>query len=239
MHIGRAPFRACEQRWDEMQPVGDGRRTCARCERRLVDFRGLSLDEIAEIHAASEVPLCGAYAPEQITGAPRFNLPRLLTLGVGATLLSSPAAGQTPQRPTSPTPEDSALGRVAAEHAAGDTLIETTVLRVAVRDSATGAGVPNVMVSVEGSPRRTLTDSQGVARIQFSRGGPAAVVLRTAILGYEAERTPVVMRGKSPETQIVLRRSRIEIVGVIPRSVRPPWWKRFLRSIGILSTPAR
>jgi hypothetical protein len=238
MRIGRAPFRACDQPWDEMEPVGDGRRTCARCERRLVDFRGLSLDEVAQIHAASEVPLCGAYAPEQITGAPRFNLPRLVTLGVGATLLSSPGSAQT-QRPTPPSPQDSVLARVAEEPASGDTLIETKVLRVAVRDSATGAGVPNVMVSVEGSPRRTLTDSQGVARIQFPRGAPAAVVLRAAILGYEPDRTPVVMRGTSPEAQIVLRQSRIEYVGVIVRRVRPPWWKRFLRSIGILSTPTR
>ena len=73
-----------------------------------------------------------------------------------------------------------------------------------VVDSATGLGLPDVSVSVEGSERGTVTDSGGYYRVRQVRSGPWAVRFRR--IGYRAAtiRSIVVRSGETARIDVAL-----------------------------------
>ncbi|MCT4665257.1 MAG: carboxypeptidase-like regulatory domain-containing protein [Flavobacteriales bacterium] len=55
----------CEQSWEQMTEVKGGR-LCAKCQNVLIDFRKMSLREIAQVHVFSKDPVCGVYTDFQL-----------------------------------------------------------------------------------------------------------------------------------------------------------------------------
>lgn len=66
-------IKKCKQIWDDMKVV-DGGRLCQKCQNVLIDFRGMSDDEIAFHHINSDKPVCGLYDDERLYGNPNFNI---------------------------------------------------------------------------------------------------------------------------------------------------------------------
>jgi hypothetical protein len=178
-----------------MQPTGDGRRWCARCERRITDFRGMSDGEIRLVHARSDAPVCGVYDEAQLRPAappPSPPRPRLVTLALGATLLSGTASAQaatTERHPSTVQPADASTrprdGRAAPAKAPTPAHADSFVVRGTVR-TVNGRPIRDAVVLVEGTTLHVQTDSLGgyelhvgdraalppVLRLRFAQVGP-------------------------------------------------------------------
>lgn len=189
-----------------MAPV-EGGRQCARCDRRLVDFRAASDDQIARAHAESEAPVCGAYSPEQVArwAGPR---PILVSLTLGASLLGAAAAAQA-------EPPSAVHAELSANAARLDQ--DTLVVRGVVRDSA-GAPLSGVVVSVEGTPVRAITDPAGryTVRVPGPRDEAAPVRLRFGLIGYAGREVEVGVAPDGPAVaDVVMTREVLYLEGIM------------------------
>ncbi len=84
-------LKSCNQDWKSMKEGVSGR-VCSKCEKEIIDFRNMSLPELATVHALSDSPVCGVYSKEQLSNhdaesrkslRPNFIKPLLIaSLGV-------------------------------------------------------------------------------------------------------------------------------------------------------------
>ncbi|HYW09842.1 MAG TPA: carboxypeptidase regulatory-like domain-containing protein [Longimicrobium sp.] len=184
----------------------EGGRQCARCDRRLLDFRGASDDQIVRAHAENDAPVCGAYSPEQVA---RWANPRpiLVSLTLGASLLGAASAAHAASAPAG---VHSAL---SVSHRDADTLI----VRGVVSDSA-GAPLRGVLVRVEGAPVQTVTDSRGryTIRVPGPRDPATPVRLRFGLIGYMGRNVEIGAAPDEPAVvDVVLTRAELHIVGIV------------------------
>lgn len=99
--------KVCNQKWDQMQPHGVAR-LCSQCDHIVHDFRDMSLEEIAKVHATSKGKICGTYDKRTLAQAqeipymnPTCSPWKHLTTATVALLMSSQIAGQ--EKPINPT----------------------------------------------------------------------------------------------------------------------------------------
>ena len=59
----------CSKSWDNMSENACGR-FCQSCQKTVIDFRQMSLEEIAAVHRASKKQVCGIYQQAQIQPKP-------------------------------------------------------------------------------------------------------------------------------------------------------------------------
>lgn len=217
--------RPCSESWSAMTPV-EGARLCARCDRRVIDFRGATDDEIARAHRESDARICGAYSPEQHA---RWSgsLPILLPLALGATLLGGDAAAQ--QIPT-PAAHDSAAMRAGAPDAE-----EFATVAGTVRDS-TGNPLSGVSIHVAGTSLRTVSDSVGRYTIRVRRPMRYAPHPRIqfARIGFQlVEARPALEPNAARPLDVVLHASRIQLDGiVVTAQTRRSIWDRIREALG-------
>jgi hypothetical protein len=217
--------RPCSESWGAMTPV-EGARLCARCDRRVIDFRDATDEEIARAHRESDTRICGAYSTEQHA---RWSgsLPILLPLALGATLLGGDAAAQ--QIPT-PVAHDSAAARAGAPDAE-----EFATVAGTVRDS-TGNPLSGVSIYIAGTSLRTVSDSVGRYTIRVRR--PIRYAPRPRIqfarIGFQlVEASPELEPGVARPLDVVLHAARIQLEGIVvtahaPRSI----WGRIRDALG-------
>jgi hypothetical protein len=55
----------CGENWLDMRPTQDGR-ICAKCNKKIYDFRKKSWNEIENLHLNSSQPVCGTYSEKQL-----------------------------------------------------------------------------------------------------------------------------------------------------------------------------
>ncbi|HET7462418.1 MAG TPA: carboxypeptidase regulatory-like domain-containing protein [Longimicrobium sp.] len=222
----------CDQDWETMEKLPDGRRLCARCHHPVTDFRGMSKYEITLLHAMSEERVCGVYSPEHLAPvAPpqpgRFRS-GLVTLTLGASLLAARADAQSAQPPAteqaqlprdaSPAKSDEQAPAPAPAAAQTDTL----VIRGTVRDAASGAGVSQAMVGIVergGIRRSAVTDAAGGYTLRLPDPGDGEVLLHFARIGYQT--ITVRVRGNRHEVHHDVRMSS-SVVGLMGIVVRTP-----------------
>lgn len=218
---------SCTQRWEELEPAENGTRLCSRCHQHVTDFRGMSYDEVMLAHALAGGRICGVYDESQLRGdTPRRPTapPRLVTLALGATLLSGTAAAQSSSPPSTPTvqtpltpPRVPAADAEAAQPSPAPT--DTFVIRGTVRDEE-GRPLHGAMIVVEGQAnRRAWTDSLGTYTLKFDERRPGeSVRLRFIQLGRDG--VIVDVPRKLPEMQIdaTLEPSVVEIEGIVVRA---------------------
>jgi len=192
----------CDQEWDAMEPLGDGRRLCARCRHPVTDFRGMSKYEITLLHVMSEDRVCGVYSPEHLApvgaAAPGRFRSGLVTLTLGASLLAAraeaqasraapheqaqlPADGQSPER---------IQERAPAPSPAADAQ-DVLVIRGTVRDDRTGEPLPHAMVRVAGRNLVTVTDSAGGYTLRVPDPGRGELYVSIGRIGFQTFTTTV------------------------------------------------
>lgn len=55
----------CDQNWLDMHPV-EGGRLCGKCEKKIIDFTGMSWAEIMRVQRENGFAACGMYSPKQL-----------------------------------------------------------------------------------------------------------------------------------------------------------------------------
>ena len=63
--INLSNLKACQQNWSEMTPTDRGR-VCGKCKKTIIDFRGMTDQEVAHIHVFEDRQVCGVYRPDQL-----------------------------------------------------------------------------------------------------------------------------------------------------------------------------
>jgi len=74
--LNLSQIKKCEQVWNKMELV-DGGRLCKKCDKVMIDFRGMDDYEIASIHINSEKVVCGVYDEYRLSDNPNFAKPKL------------------------------------------------------------------------------------------------------------------------------------------------------------------
>jgi hypothetical protein len=218
----------CTRRWEDLEPAGDGTRLCTRCQQRVTDFRGMSDDEVTLAHALAGGRICGVYDETQLRGDAQRRVPappRLVTLALGATLLSGTAAAQT-----SPSPRAAAVqtplapSRTPSPDAAEAEVpppvpADTFVIRGTVRDEQ-GQPLPGASILVVGETNlRARTDSLGayVLRLGDRRSGQR-VTLQFIQLGRRSVLAEVSADDRAPRVDATLPAAVVEIEGIVVRA---------------------
>lgn len=220
----------CDQDWNAMEPLGDGRRMCERCRHPVHDFRGMSKHEITIVHALSEGRVCGVYSPEHLAPVAPTEARRcrsgLVTLALGASLLAAradaqavpaPAAehAQLPRGSEPPSPSTEQTSQQASTPAANDTL----VIRGRVRDAATGAPIASAVVMVAGRSGGAMTDTMGNYILRVRQPGDGELQLRFARIGYMTATATV--RARDGEATADVRMNTAALLGLVGYVVAP------------------
>jgi len=219
----------CDQAWDAMERLDDGRRLCARCQHPVADFRGMSKAEITLVHAFSDERVCGVYSPEQLApvdaAPPRSGRFRsgLVTLTLGASLLAARAQAQaadTPVReqaqlpPGAQPPPAPAHGDERAAPLAHAEMNDTTVV---IRGTVRGANAQPLQYAVvtAGDDRRAVatTDVAGgyVLRVRVREG--TKLRIRATLLGSAQARATIDTRRDEITHDFTLRTDEIVMLG--------------------------
>jgi len=81
-------LKKCDQYWDEMNPVADGR-ICGKCDKKIVDFSNMTFTDIAFFMAESREPVCGFYLPEQLKQIKTAKIRLPIAIGLTTLLTTS------------------------------------------------------------------------------------------------------------------------------------------------------
>jgi hypothetical protein len=218
----------CTQRWEDLEPSADGTRLCSRCHQHVTDFRRMSDDEVALAHALAGGRISGVYDEAQLRGdTPRRPSapPRLVTLALGATLLSGTAAAQSaapPGTPTVQTPPSPPRVPTADADAAqpSPAPADTFVIHGTVRDEE-GRPVPDAYVTVFKEEKVIArTDSLGAYTLALPEHPRGPLRLQFIRLGL---RPVVVDVPAAPEPQVdpVLTFEAIDTIGLVVLATPP------------------
>jgi len=215
----------CDQDWNAMEPLGDGRRFCARCRHPVTDFRGMSKDEITLVHVMSDERVCGVYSPQQLAPAaaePRRCRGGLVTLALGASLLAARADAQSAPSPAAEQaqlPRDASPAKAAVEAAATAPAAQndTLVIRGTVRDAGTRAPLAQVVVYFErdGVRRTALTDAAGGYTLRIPDPGSQEVRLRFGRIGYATAIATVREKRGEATADVTLTTAAVGLMGIV------------------------
>lgn len=215
----------CDQDWNAMERLGDGRRFCTRCSNPVADFRGMTKHEITLVLATSDERVCGVYSPEHLRPVeapePRRCRSPLVTLALGASLLAARAEAQAPQPPAHEQAQLPADGqrRENAESAPSPSrqaaTADTFVIRGTVRDETGPLVAAMVIAAVDGRRVGATTDTSGGYVLRVPEPGRAAMVVRVARIGYETKQTEVRPRDGETTVDFTLQTSALGLMALV------------------------
>lgn len=225
MKLTTANISQCEQKWEEMTPVEGKGMYCSQCKKCLMDFRGMTDEEILAIHNGSKERICGVYslpAPDKKLYSPFATRYRWLaiaaaTLGLTIALPSQAAAHW--QKP--PNQQTSSFEKEKPQMD-GDTLL---VIRGYVRDSTTKEPIEYSYINLQNTEIGVLTDMNGYFELRVPENLiTQKIEIEVSFIGYESkfiEINPETM-GNLFEIQLVMGKlvENIHFVGyIIPSEV--------------------
>jgi len=233
----------CDQSWDAMAEVGDGRRFCTRCRNPVTDFRGMTKEEITLAHLMSDERVCGVYSPEHLkpvsSSDPTRGRSALVTLALGASLLAARADAQVverpateqAQRPAGAQPPQSGRDEAAAPlHAAPQD--DTLVIRGTVRLAGDGAPVAQAMVMVAGTQLRTITDTSGGYTLRVPGTARGDLRLRVARIGMTTREIAVHARRGETRVDVDDVEMAVTAIGLMGIVVTTPEAESSSRRVG-------
>ena len=241
--VNLSKLQRCDQEWEAMSAIPGGR-LCQQCDKRIVDFTGMSNADVARIHLESDAPVCGMYRDDQLRKPQRPMVseigwrahPAVLSL-VSMLLVEpalNPAQAQTPATEQAELPHVDGVVRdhenVAVAPAPTDTLIIRGRVLEQVDDHDEPA--PLVAVFVKGTALGTTTDFDGNFFLDVTELADStdSVVLVLSYIGYPRMEQLVPLR--DPEE--VVFRVTSEDMSIIAYAVeykKPPLHKRIWRGI--------
>jgi len=188
----------CNQSWNEMLPEEDGRH-CLSCQKKVIDFSGMTDQELIRALAKAGSGSCGRFDVAQLE---RNIMP--------------------PARPSGSLLPAAALAltiAVSAETVRANHVVDTTqsvktsgqkplpqYLEAQVIDSLTGKGMRGVTVSLMGTAEGTITDLSGCFRLSLPAHFKGLLTLKISYLGYEVREIGYDSQDGFPQTIILNQR---------------------------------
>ncbi|QMW02959.1 carboxypeptidase-like regulatory domain-containing protein [Spirosoma foliorum] len=160
----------CQQRWQDMAPIETGR-FCDSCQKTVVDFSGMTDQQIVSNISQSASSTCGRFRVSQLDRTLQAPTPTahssgrffsLLTAGLlgyqtvqadAHSTLARPSTLQTEQRPIATTDQPSTEVTTATD--------SSRVITGRIVDNVTKAGLGGATVIIKGTSRGANTDSTG------------------------------------------------------------------------------
>jgi hypothetical protein len=232
MYLNLTHLKPCEERWEDMLPSERGR-LCAKCSKQIVDFRAMSILQIAQVHAASTTAVCGRYTAEQLAGSSLASTrtapaAAAVSIALGASLLgATPSDAQPSHRPAA---EQSALPLTAP--ASADQEVSTSrsaahdTLRIqgVVRNAEGGGAIHGAQVFMPGIHVGALTDERGRFVLKLPQE-QASFPLRISVMLIGYARRDFHLREGETEVEVVLEPMAVEITAFYVTG-RPTLWQR-------------
>ncbi|MCC7501014.1 MAG: carboxypeptidase-like regulatory domain-containing protein [Flavobacteriales bacterium] len=236
--INLSRVQRCDQDWNGMPTVVGGRQ-CLHCDKRIVDFTGMSPGAIAHVHLSSAAPVCGRYTDEQLNGTNNRSAPTTpwrrspVVVSLLALLLTEPAeatAGEGPALEQSAaavrTPDERAPTATAAA--------DSTVLRGRVFTHVGQApeGLPFVNVVVVGTAIRTSTDFDGHFSLDLTPldGQADSVLIEVLYVGYRRQQQRVALH-RTEDLVFELSDQDLSEIAFAVTYKKPPLHKRIWRGL--------
>jgi hypothetical protein len=215
----------CDQNWDAMAPVGDGRRFCTRCSHPVTDFRRMTKEEITLVHLMSDERVCGVYSPEHLKPVTSAEASRgrsgLVTLALGASLLAARVDAQVAERPATEQAQLPANGQSpqratdeAAAHPHKSAQEDTLVIHGTVRAASGGAPVAAAFVMVAGTQLRTITDSSGGYTLRVPGSIRGDLRLRVGRIGMTTREVAVSARRGETRVDVDVAMETLVLAGL-------------------------
>lgn len=231
-------LKSCSEPWDRMVPNECGR-LCAKCDKTIHDFRGMTDREVAMKHAFSEESLCGIYDPHHLRKPQkpkakpfRFDVRALYLSALSLVFTHTAVAQNKPAKPAQEQTEPGYrhIGQVAQEAAANPIAVtDSIVFYGQVRDEN---GEPLPFLTVGDFVRKigTSTDFDGKFRLDLTEvfQSTDSIALTLAYIGYRSQ-TIVVTKDSPREINMVMNQPENVIAySVSVRSYplhKRIWWK--------------
>ncbi|GAB4049373.1 carboxypeptidase-like regulatory domain-containing protein [Spirosoma litoris] len=160
----------CQQRWQDMTPIETGR-FCDSCQKTVIDFSGMTDQQIVSSISRSSSSTCGRFRVSQLDRTLQAPTPAAHSSGRFFSLLTAGLLGyQTVQadahstlaRPSTLQTEQRSVA--TADQPSTEVTIVTDSSRVItgrIVDNVTKAGLGGAYVIIKGTSRGTNTDSTG------------------------------------------------------------------------------
>lgn len=231
--INLSRVQRCEQAWSGMPTVVGGRQ-CLHCDKRIIDFTGMSPAAIAQVHLSSSEPVCGRYTDNQLDGtadrtAPAASWRRTpVKVSLLALLLSEPTIATAGG---GPVPEQSAPAELtpSAHPSTASAPVDSTVLRGRVISHAgqVPEGLPFVNVVVVGTAIRTSTDIDGHFTLDLTtlEGLVDSVLIEVLYIGYRRQQRHVALHQRENLVFDMTQQDLSEIAFAVTYK-KPPLYKR-------------
>jgi hypothetical protein len=217
-------FTLCHEKWAHMTPTERGR-LCARCNKELIDFTGMSEAEIHAYHSRNP-GTCGFYSLSQfhkpawrLTAAAAAAAIGLTVPTLAHAALQAPASGIT---------------QSAIEPA------DSVVVKGIVVDSATNQPIAGAQVVIIGTTLGSITDYNGQFRFIVRNPITLPIRLKAQRIGYRDKETSVTVTDSLANLKFVLSQTFVGIVGIVvvgePQRIvpkeKPSFWRRLWRALG-------
>jgi hypothetical protein len=166
----------------------DSGRFCVSCQKKVIDFTGLSDAEIFRIFGQSPGKVCGHFNPSQLNrviantaSRKHIALPAALTaLLLASNLFTSLVSASST---AAHTPVNIAAVNVSRNDAGHDSI---QFISGKVTDIESGDLLPAVIVSIKGTRRAVLTDANGRFHMEIPDSlQQQPLVLECSFVGYE------------------------------------------------------
>lgn len=245
-NIDLSNVKKCNQVWESM-PEHEQGRLCLKCKNKIIDFRELPRENIAEIHAFSEHTVCGLYSTEQLKTPKEsykhnpFKTWNRFYLGL-LSLLTFNSFGQEHKREikieqTEPMKTDSVVQNkqdfIVVNQ--GDSL---GFISGVISDSK-GEPIAYANVIIKGTQVGCTTNQYGYYKIRFTKAMNSlqVITLKSAFVGYESEEKIVNLESlKFREDKMInmqLKEGEVTYYYVLPKY---PLHKRIWFGIKMLFT---
>ena len=179
----------CSQKWDDMRS-GDGAAFCQACQKEVIDFTGMSDEQLRRFWDRQSQQVCGRFREGQLNRNLHQPMPRrgsgvwrfAWTFSAMCWGVVSPVAFVSAQQPAIQVPEREPASSKKQER---DTTIELQIISGTVRTQA-GEAVLGATLRVQGTQIGTLADKDGYFELKMPAGDLPQTLVATFI-GYETQ----------------------------------------------------
>ncbi|MGH7460930.1 MAG: carboxypeptidase-like regulatory domain-containing protein [Longimicrobiales bacterium] len=192
-------FTLCHEKWSDMTPQGRGR-LCAKCDKVLIDFTGMSEEEIRAFHGRNP-GTCGIYTLSQ------FHKPASQVAAAAAAAVIGLAV---PEFAQAVLQEPTAEFRQTQIEPADSVVVKGTVV-----DSTTNQPIAGAMITVTGTRLGTITDSNGEFRIVVRSAITFPIRIQAQVIGYTSKEASVSSADGLANMKFALTQTIVEIVGIV------------------------
>lgn len=178
-------YNPCSENWESMNEQGNGR-FCNTCSKTVVDFSGMSDEQLLNFFKNNSKPVCGLFHTEQVEKNIPIREPKknwvkyLLQVSIPALLLGLKTGAQ--DLLNNKTATHFTCRKTATAFPADKLIVEGTIR------NESGEPIPAASVMIAGTDKGIAADSNGIFRIKLEA---TERTLEISSVGYEKKNVAV------------------------------------------------